>query len=67
MEDLPSTTGIPVRFSKSMLVIDLMVLMAETAAAPPLMAAMACSSMFLQFGVILAMNGMSVVSATALE
>ena len=67
IDDLPSTTGIAVLFSNEMFVIDLIVLIADTAAAPPLSAAAACSSMFLQFGVIFAMNGIFVVSDTALE
>ena len=47
--------------------MDFIVFIADTAAAPPFIAALACSSMLLQLGVIFAMNGISVVSATALE
>ena len=65
MEDFPFTTGMPVMFSKSMFVMDLSVLIADTEAAPPSIAAIAGTSMLVMFGVILAMNGISVTLVTA--
>ncbi len=67
MEDFPFTTGIAVMFSRSMLVIDLTVLIAEIPCAPPSIAAMAGMHISVMLGVIFAMKGIFVVSATALE
>ena len=65
MEDLPFTTGIAVIFSKSMFVMDLMVLIVDTPAAPPSRAALAGTSIEVMFGVILAMKGILVWLVTA--
>src|SRR5574344_2592756 len=67
MDDFPLIIGKPTFFSKSMLIIDLMVLMAEIPSAPPCNEAIAGSHISVIFGVILAMNGNLVARRTAAQ
>src|ERR1700756_4772832 len=60
--DLPSTSGLGVRVSRSMPVIELIVLIADTASAPPRFAARAITRMSEMFGVNLTITGVRAIS-----